>query len=91
MYIKKVIYEGRFNGAGFRYAIKDIAKGYDVTGWVKKLLDGSVEMVASGEEEEVSEFLHEIIEESEITHHIKHSHEERLSELTPAPKGFIIQ
>lgn len=91
MLAKKVIYEGRVQGVGFRYATKEVAKGFDVTGWVRNLMDGSVELLAVGESEEVNEFLHEIVEESEVAHHIKKTHEETLPEQVPPPRGFIIK
>lgn len=71
MVSKQVIFEGRVQGVGFRYATKDIACGFDVCGWVKNLIDGTVEMQVMGEEEELDEFLKHVTEESPISHHIK--------------------
>lgn len=71
MQSKRVIFEGRVQGVGFRYATKEIAFGFDVCGWVKNLPDGTVEMQVMGEDEEVEEFLKHITEESPISHHIK--------------------
>lgn len=46
---------------GFRAAVKRIASGYEVTGWVRNLDDGRVEMqVMSQDEEELQSFLEEI-------------------------------
>lgn len=53
MIAKQVYYSGRVQGVGFRYTTKQIAAGYEVTGWVKNLPDGRVElqaMAADGEE-----------------------------------------
>jgi Acylphosphatase len=36
MVAKRVSYEGRVQGVGFRFSVKSIATGYDVVGWVKK-------------------------------------------------------
>ena len=44
---------GRVQGVGFRWNVKDVSSGYSVTGYVKNLSDGSVEMLAEGEEHEV--------------------------------------
>jgi len=52
-----VFYEGRVQGVGFRYSAREVACGYDVTGFVRNLPDGRVELVAEGDEEEVREFL----------------------------------
>ena len=67
--VYKVIFEGRVQGVGFRYAVKDLSKGFDVIGWVKNLTDGTVELQVSGDEPK--EFIKEIIQESEVAHHIK--------------------
>ena len=40
-------YEGKVQGVGFRAEILSRAKGYEVTGWVKNLPDGRVEIFAS--------------------------------------------
>ena len=40
-----VIFSGRVQGVGFRYTSNQIAWRFDVTGWVKNLPDGSVQMV----------------------------------------------
>lgn len=71
MTAKRVIYEGRVQGVGFRYTCKDIARGFDVSGSVRNLADGTVELIVSGESDEVADFLHEIAEDSAVAHHIK--------------------
>ena len=48
----QVFYEGRVQGVGFRYSVRQIAKGFNVTGWVRNLPDGRVELQVSGEDEE---------------------------------------
>jgi len=54
---QSVIYEGRVQGVGFRYCAKEVAKGYEVTGWIKNLPSGTVEMAVKGDEQEVREFI----------------------------------
>ena len=78
MIAKRVIYEGRVQGVGFRYTCKDLARGFDVTGSVRNLPDGTVELLACGESEEVEEFLREIAEESPVAHHIRSIHIEEV-------------
>jgi acylphosphatase len=71
MIARRVIFEGRVQGVGFRYTVKDLARGFDVCGWVKNLADGSVELQVMGEAAEVRDFLHEITVESPVARHIK--------------------
>ncbi len=65
----QVNYEGRVQGVGFRYTVKRLATGYEVSGWVRNLPDGRVELVASGERDEVDAFL-EAIRKSELAGNI---------------------
>ena len=43
-------------GVGFRYTAKTVATGFDVTGVVRNLPDGRVELVAEGAPEELETF-----------------------------------
>ena len=52
-----VFYSGRVQGVGFRFTVKMVAHGFDVTGTVRNLNDGRVEMVAEGARHELEEFL----------------------------------
>ncbi len=71
MIAKKVTFDGRVQGVGFRYTVKDLSRGFEVCGWVKNLPDGSVELQVMGEADEVESFIKEIAEESNVAHHIK--------------------
>lgn len=71
MIAQQVFFEGRVQGVGFRYTVKDLARGFEVCGWVKNLPDGRVELQVMGELEEVESFVKEISEESNVAHHIK--------------------
>ena len=71
MVAKRVIFEGRVQGVGFRYTVKDLARGLDICGAVSNLADGSVELKAMGEPGEVDDFIREIIEESPVAGNIK--------------------
>ena len=51
-----VFYSGRVQGVGFRYTVKSITPGFEVTGTVRNLDDGRVEVIAEGEREELDAF-----------------------------------
>lgn len=52
-----VRYEGRVQGVGFRYTAVRLAQELDVTGRVKNEFDGSVSLMAEGEEDQLMELL----------------------------------
>ena len=56
----EVIYKGRVQGVGFRWQVCNISKNFTCTGYVKNLLDGSVEFLAEGELKEVESFIQTI-------------------------------
>ena len=51
-----IFYSGRVQGVGFRYTAKNVAMGYEVTGTVRNLADGRVELVAEGLKDELEAF-----------------------------------
>jgi acylphosphatase len=55
-----VRYSGRVQGVGFRYTTQSISRHHEVTGYVKNMPDGSVEIVAEGEPREIEGFRREI-------------------------------
>lgn len=52
----QVFYSGRVQGVGFRYTVKRTAAGYEITGTVRNLSDGRVELVAEGARDELEAF-----------------------------------
>lgn len=89
MIAKRIYFEGRVQGIGFRYSVKQLAMGFDVTGWIKNLADGRVELQLMGEEEEVDEFIQEIIEESTMARNITDTRTEEIP-LLDNVQGFRI-
>ena len=85
----QVFYEGHVQGVGFRFTVRHIAKGFDVTGWVRNLADGRVELQVTGEEDEVRAFIHRI-GESELHSLIRKHTENKLNEAL-AIRGFEIR
>ena len=55
-----VYYSGRVQGVGFRYSAERLAGEVGVTGWVKNLDDGRVEIIAEAGEDSLKEFLDSI-------------------------------
>ncbi len=45
-----VYYAGRVQGVGFRFTTQDLARELMVSGWVKNLREGRVELLAEAEE-----------------------------------------
>lgn len=54
---KHIIFYGRVQGVGFRYHSMYAARSYGVTGWVRNLYDGSVEMEAEGTEDAIDRMI----------------------------------
>ena len=57
---KHIIAHGRVQGVGLRFTVTGCAKKYNVTGWVRNLYDGTVEMEVQGLEHRVDLFLQEL-------------------------------
>lgn len=47
--------EGRVQGVGFRFECIRVATRLGLRGWVRNMVDGSVELVAEGEQEAVDQ------------------------------------
>ena len=52
----QIFYSGRVQGVGFRYTVKKVVSGFEVTGTVRNLPDGRVELIAEGAKDELSAF-----------------------------------
>ena len=57
---KHIYFSGRVQGVGFRYSAVYLARPLGLTGWVKNLWDGRVEMEAQGEESAIERLLAEL-------------------------------
>lgn len=81
-------YAGHVQGVGFRYSVKQLATGFEVTGTVRNLPDGRVELRVQGPADECEAFL-QAIRESGLRHYI---HEETKSaiERDPGLTSFVI-
>jgi acylphosphatase len=66
----QVLYSGHVQGVGFRYTVKSVAAGFDVTGTVRNLAGGGVELLAEGSHDELEAF-RQAIRESGLDHFIR--------------------
>lgn len=52
-----IIVDGRVQGVGFRFFCTMTARRYDLTGWVRNMENGMVEMEVQGEIDSIKKFL----------------------------------
>ena len=57
-----VYYKGSVQGVGFRFTVERIASRLKLTGWVKNMPDGGVELVAEGDKDPLCELLEDVKE-----------------------------
>ena len=83
------MYTGRVQGVGFRLTTERLASGFQISGYVQNLADGSVEVVAFGAGSEVDQFLEEIERKfgTKIQNRVVSDYFEGSSE----PSGFMIR
>jgi len=89
MIARQYLFEGRVQGVGFRYATKQLAKGFDVLGWVSNCDDGRVELQVMGEEDELDAFIEEL-QDSAIGRHVQEQTVRRVP-LLDGVSGFTIR
>ena len=85
----KVTYRGHVQGVGFRYTVLDLARRHpEVTGYVRNLADGDVEVVAEGPAHEVAALLEDIAQGP----HARHIRQANTEALTPpcGHRGFAV-
>jgi len=79
-----ILYSGQVQGVGFRYTARSVALGFEVTGTVRNLPDGRVELVAEGVREELEAF-RRAIQDSEVGGFIRNE------ELHWTPAGGLLR
>ena len=57
-----MVVRGMVQGVGFRFFVRQLASRLEVTGWVKNLPDGAVEICAEGEEPTLASFIERVKE-----------------------------
>ena len=78
-----LFYTGHVQGVGFRFTVKQVAAGFEVTGTVRNLPDGRVELTAEGSRKELDGFC-KAIQDSELSHFIQ----QEQAEWSPAKNEF---
>jgi acylphosphatase len=86
---RRVHFSGRVQGVGFRFTCQSLARGFDVAGHVRNLIDGQVELVAEGESIELDRYLVAI--RQEMDSYIKDVHVETESPSHQPLVGFAIR
>ena len=66
----QVLYSGQVQGVGFRYTVKSTASGFEVSGTIRNLPEGGVELIAEGARDELEAF-RQAIRESGLDHFIR--------------------
>ena len=59
---RHIIFKGRVQGVGFRFTVHRIAIRCELTGYVKNLPDGSVEVFAQGRPKDIADCIRDIQE-----------------------------
>ena len=65
-----IYYAGLVQGVGFRYSVRALVNGFEVTGTVRNLADGRVELIAEGERAELEGLL-EAVRQSDVGRFIR--------------------
>jgi acylphosphatase len=86
---RRVLYSGRVQGVGFRYTTQRLAQGFAVSGFVRNLPDGNVEVLIEGEPAQVAGFLQAV--KSEMGRYIHEATEELEPSGDKPLAGFTIR
>ncbi len=85
---RRIIFEGRVQGVGFRYTTASAARTYRINGYVRNCPDGSVELVAYGHRQQVEQLLESLTEN--FAGHIERQTVEEIDDSEPFD-GFEIR
>jgi len=81
MIAKSIIFIGRVQGVGFRFTARRAANRRQLTGYVRNMPNGSVEMLAQGRSEDVDDCIQDLKE-----YFAGYLKETRIEEIPPDPK-----
>ena len=83
-----VFFSGRVQGVGFRYQTVQVAQEFEVSGYVRNLMDGRVECLAEGDAAQVRAFMDEVAARLDV--YIRKV-ERQEAVVPPSCKGFTIR
>lgn len=83
-----VFFSGHVQGVGFRYSVLQVAKEFEVTGYVSNLADGRVQLEAEGGRDEVTAFVDAV---QEKMHGYIRKVERHAAKRAPQFAGFTIK
>ena len=83
MVARHIIFVGRVQGVGFRFTAHRIAGRHQLTGFVRNLPNGSVEMLAQGHLENIEDCIRDI--EEEFTGYVR---ETKIEDVPPEPMRY---
>ncbi len=83
-----VYFTGRVQDVGFRYTALQVAKEFEVAGWVKNIPDGRVQLEAEGAPQTVKAFVSAV--EARMHGHIRKT-ERQSAKREPQFAGFTIR
>jgi acylphosphatase len=88
VYHATVFFTGHVQGVGFRYTTLQVAKEFEVTGYVKNLPDGRVQLEAEGRQADVEAFIAAV---DERMHGLVRKAERTTATRAPLFSGFTIK
>ncbi|MDD2591617.1 MAG: acylphosphatase [Erysipelotrichaceae bacterium] len=56
-----VVFKGRVQGVGFRYTVKTFAEQLSITGWIRNLNNGDVDMEIQAEQHAIDELINKLL------------------------------
>ncbi|MDB6170462.1 MAG: acylphosphatase [Verrucomicrobia bacterium] len=83
-----VFFSGRVQGVGFRYSALQVAKEFEVAGFVQNLTDGRVQLEVEGADDEVKGFVNAV---EERLHGYVRKTERTADRRAPQFSGFTIR
>ena len=83
-----VFFTGHVQGVGFRYSVLQVAKEFEVAGYVSNLADGRVQLEAEGSARDVAAFIEAVLEKM---HGYIRKVDRTAQKRTPKFSGFTIK